>query len=335
MNRFTPPSTPKGAARRLTTPRTAVPRPSRARFLTDVLTGLGHPAKTLSSKYFYDRAGSALFEEITELDEYYLTRTELLIMEQHAGEMARELGAHCALVELGSGSSVKTRLLLDRLVEPAAYIPIDISGDHLEASVARLVADYPDIPIRPIETDYSEPFTLPAVAGAARTVIYFPGSTIGNLSRLEAAAFLKRLGGLVGPGGALLVGADLVKERALLEAAYNDARGITARFNMNLLARINRELGGDFQLDRFEHQSYYNEGAERIESYLVSREHQVVHIAGRRFEFDAGEAIWTEQSHKYTLQSFRDLAANGGYVVKRVWTDPQRWFSVQYLEPLH
>lgn len=334
MNRFTPPSTPREASRRLTAPWPGARRPAAGRFLADVLAGLARPSKTLPSKYFYDRIGSALFEEITELDEYYLTRTELQIMELHAGEMADALGPRCTLVELGSGSSVKTRLLLDRMTDPAAYVPIDISGQHLDESVARLAAEYPGLMIRPLEADYSEPFSLPTIPDAGRTAIYFPGSTIGNLSRLEAAVFLKRLAGLTGTGGALLVGADLVKERSLLEPAYNDARGVTARFNLNLLARINRELGGDFRVDRFEHRSYYNDAAERIESYLVSRERQVVHVAGRAFTFDAGESIWTEQSHKYTLQSFRDLAANGGYAVRRVWTDPKRWFSIQYLEPL-
>jgi len=334
MNRFTPPSTPREIPRRLTAPWPGARRTPESRFLIDVLSGLGRSSKTLPSKYFYDQTGSALFEEITELDEYYLTRTELHIMEAHATEMADALGPRCTLVELGSGSSVKTRLLLDRMSEPAAYVPIDISGKHLEESVGRLVAEYPNVMIRPIEADYSEPFTLPAIPNAARTAVYFPGSTIGNLSRLEAAAFLKRLAGLTGPGGALVVGADLVKERRLLEAAYNDARGVTARFNLNLLTRINRELGGDFQLDRFEHRSLYNDAAERIESYLVSRERQVVHVAGRAFDFEAGESIWTEQSHKYTLRSFGELAASGGHAVRRVWTDPKHWFSVQYLEPI-
>lgn len=334
MTRSTPPSTPKTSSRRLTAPWSGAHGAAASSFLSDVLEGLARTSKTLPSKYFYDRTGSALFDEITELDEYYLTRTELQIMEAYVGEMADALGPRCTLVELGSGSSVKTRLLLDRLKEPAAYVPIDISGEHLEQSVARLVSEYPRLRIQPIEADYSEPFSLPPVPDAARTVVYYPGSTIGNLSRVDATAFLKRLAHLTGPHGALLVGADLVKDRRLLEAAYNDARGVTARFNLNLLVRINRELGGDFRVDRFEHRSHYNEAAARIESYLVSRDRQIVHVAGRPFEFEAGEAIWTEQSHKYTLESFRELAAEGGYAVRRVWTDPKRWFSVQYVEPL-
>jgi dimethylhistidine N-methyltransferase len=307
---------------------------AESRFLADVLAGLARPAKALPSKYFYDKIGSDLFDRIAELDEYYLTRAELAIMEADASQMAETIGPHTVLVELGSGSSIKTRLLLDQLAEPAAYVPIDISGDHLAQSSLRLAAEYPSLTIKPLEVDYSAPFTLPPTPGAARTAVYFPGSTIGNLPRADAVIFLRRLVDLCGPRGALLVGADLVKDRAVLEAAYNDSAGVTAQFNLNLLARINRELGGDFRLDQFEHRALYNETAERIESYLVSRERQTVHVAGQTFQLAEGESIWTEQSHKYTLESFEALAVDGGFAVRRVWTDPARWFSVQYLEPV-
>lgn len=331
---MTEPTSPPepGGRRRRTQPQIHALR-AESSFLTDVLAGLSKPAKTLSSKYFYDQIGSQLFDRITELDEYYLTRVELAIMEVHAEEIADALGPRCAIIELGSGSSIKTRLLLDHLVAPAAYVPIDISGDHLQQSAAQLAAEYPSLMIKPLEADYSGPFTLPAFPNAERRVIYFPGSTIGNLPRPDAVTFLRRLVELCGSDGALLVGADLVKDRAVLEAAYNDAEGVTDQFNLNLLTRINRELGGDFQLERFEHHALYNEDAQRIESYLVSLERQTVHLAGRTFVLEAGETIWTEQSHKYTLESFAALAADGGFAVRKVWTDPDRWFSVQYLEP--
>jgi len=306
--------------------------PGTDRFLEDVLDGLRRPRKRIPCKYFYDERGSKLFEAICDLDEYYLTRTELAIMDRHAGAMAKALGRGVLLIEYGSGSGRKTRLLLDRLKEPAAYVPIDISSEALAASSRALAAEYPSLEVLPVCADYTAPFAMPKPARpVARRAVYFPGSTIGNFSPAGARRFLAHVAGVVGSGGGLIVGMDLRKDPAILEAAYDDAAGVTARFNLNLLARINRELGANFRLERFRHLAWYNVGQGRIEIYIVSRVEQTVTIAGETIRFRAGEKIHTEYSHKYDLDQVREMAASAGLTVRRVWTDPKRYFSVQYM----
>lgn len=301
--------------------------------VADVLAGLARPDRCLPCKYFYDAAGSALFERICELPEYYLTRTELAIMEAAAGEMAAALGGDLRLVEFGSGSSRKTRLLLDALGGEVAYVPVEIAREPLAAAVAALQAAYPRARITPLCADYTGPLELPpAPAGIRRTACYFPGSTIGNFTRAEAVAFLIRLAAMVGPGGMLLVGADLVKDTAVLLPAYNDAAGVTAEFNRNLLRRVNLELGADFDLGGFAHRAVWDGVAGRIVMQLISRRAQTVGVAGGRFPFRQGEILTTEYSHKYTLPGFAAMAAEAGFAVARVWTDPRRWFSVQLLQ---
>jgi len=303
-----------------------------ARFCSEVLLGLSRPHKTLPCKYFYDARGSALFEEICELEEYYPTRTELAILEAHAGEMAERLGRRCLLVEYGSGSSRKTRLLLDRMQEPAAYVPIDISDAALGASARALAKAYPGLEVLALCADYTQPIEVPRPARpAARRGVFFPGSTIGNFTPPEAQRFLARMARVAGPGGGVLIGVDLRKERAVLEAAYDDALGVTAAFNKNLLARINSELGADFDLARFRHRALWNDAAGRVEMHLVSERAQSVRVAGQRIDFAAGESIHTENSYKYELGQFAALAAQAGLAVRRVWTDSGARFSVQYL----
>ncbi len=291
-------------------------------FLSDVQSGLRAPEKNLPSKYFYDKRGSELFDRICELDEYYVTRTELSIMEQFASEMGKQIGPGVMLVEYGSGSSLKTRHLLDALPEPNAYVPVDISGEYLRQAAAELAADYPQIEILPVCADFTSAFKLPASSRpASHIAVYFPGSTIGNLLPKRATNVLRQISSLCGQGGGLLIGVDLKKDVATIEAAYNDARGVTREFNLNLLRRINRELGGDFEISQFRHRAVYNPIKGRVETDLVSRQSQTVTIAGETFEFDEGEAIRTEYSHKYTVQEFAELAASAGFVLHRHWTD--------------
>lgn len=304
-------------------------------FRRDVVDGLSAPRKTLPCKWFYDERGSALFDAICELPEYYPTRTETAILEAHAAEMAELIGPDAVLIELGSGSSVKTRRLLDALASPAGYVPVDISAQHLARSARRLAAAYPHVPVKPLAADYTQAFTVPSIDGAERRVAYFPGSTIGNFHPDEAVAFLARLAELVSPGGGLLIGVDLEKSLNVLLPAYDDAAGVTAEFNRNLLHRINRELGGDVDVDAFTHEARWNpeagQGVGRIEMHLVSLSEQTVHVAGDAFAFRAGESIHTECSYKHTLDGFAALAAEAGWRVERVWTDERRWFSVQSL----
>jgi len=305
---------------------------ARARMLEDVLDGLSATPKSLPSKYFYDEVGSRLFDEITELDEYYLTRTETGIMRRCVDEMAEAIGPGALVVEPGSGSSVKTRILLEHLDAPAAYVPVDISGDYLRAAARELSAAHPGLTVLPLVADFTEPLELPGLPDApARRVVYFPGSTIGNFQVLEATRLLRRLRSLVGPDGAVLIGYDLVKDVDVLEAAYDDAAGVTARFNLNLLAHVNAELGSDFDLDAFTHRAPFNAEASRIEMYLVSRTYQRVRVGDSVFEFEEGEPLLTEYSHKYTLESFAELAGSAGLVASRTWTDEDDMFCVQLL----
>lgn len=303
-------------------------------FLDDVLGGLGRVPKVLPCKYFYDARGSQLFDRICELDAYYPTRTELSILRRHLGEIVDRLGPRCLLVEYGSGSSLKTRILLDHLEAPAGYVPIDISREHLAASARALAAAYEGLPVLAVCADYTQAFELPRLPSEeapAQVVVFFPGSTIGNFTPAEAQAFLVRLGGICGPGGGVLVGVDLQKDVGVLHAAYNDAEGVTAAFNKNLLVRINRELGADFDVDRFAHEAVYDAGHGRIEMRLVSTVRQEVRVGKARFAFEAGERVVTEYSYKYTPAGFAALAASAGFAVEAVWTDPRRYFSVQFL----
>lgn len=298
-------------------------------FRQDVFRGLSAIPKTLPSKYFYDVRGSRLFDRICGLDEYYLARTEMEIMNHHAAEMAACLGRHLRLVEYGSGSSVKTRRLLDALESPSLYVPVDVSQRHLHATAERLRADYPGLPISPVVADFTQPFGLPAPPpGEGRTCIYFPGSTIGNYRPRQAAELLQSVRRLCGAEGLMLIGVDLQKSDRVLHAAYNDRQGVTAAFNKNVLRRINRELDADFDLDAFTHRAFYNHKQSRIEMHLQSRHDQVVMVTGRPFTFQRDETICTELSHKYTVTGFECLAAETGWETCQVWCDSRRYFAV-------
>lgn len=305
--------------------------PEQQTFYNDVLQGLQAQQKTLPSKYFYDGCGSQLFEQICEQDEYYLTRTELSIMQEQARAMAELLGPRCLLIEYGSGSSLKTRLLLDALPDLAGYVPIDISKEQLLCSVATLAMAYPDLEVLPVCADYTGAFELPIPQKPfARTVAYFPGSTIGNFERVAAQSFLRQVARVCRSGG-LLIGVDLQKDFTILHRAYNDGQGVTAQFNKHLLERINCELGANFQIQHFGHYAFYNPAQGRVEMHLVSLQDQTVRIGQAEISFRRGESIWTESSYKYALDEFASLAAGAGFTVKRVWTDPRALFSVQYL----
>ncbi len=299
-----------------------------------MLQGLLNGRKELPSKYFYDDVGSQLFERICELDEYYLTRTELGIMQEHIEEIVSLLGSDCLLIEYGSGNSAKTRILLDALQAPAGYVPIDIAKEQLLRSAAALTAAYPALEVLPVCADYTSDFLLPAPAKpVARNIAYFPGSTIGNFDREMAKQFLRQIA-KTGAGGGLLIGADLKKDFNILHRAYNDTQGITARFNLHLLERINQELDANFQLNQFGHYAFYHPGQSRIEMHLVSLTNQTVRIGEVEIAFKLGESIWTESSYKYTLEEFAHLARATGFRVERVWTDSRQFFSVQYLTTL-
>lgn len=302
------------------------------RFRLDALTGLRQSQKVIPSKYLYDEYGSQLFDQITELDEYYPTRSEMAIMREHVQEMARQLGPGCLLIEYGSGNSAKTRTLLDHLPEPAGYVPIDISEEHLRRSADQLEGDYPELTILPIAVDFTRPFQVPdARAPVNRRVVYFPGSTLGNFSPGAARDLLSSIREVAGLNGALLIGVDLRKDVETVTAAYNDREGVTAAFNLNLLTRINRELGADFDLDQFDHRAQYNSDLDCIEMRLLSQRDQTVQIGDQRVEFRAGESILTERSYKYSQSAFEQLARSAGLDVTNVWKDDRDFFSVQYL----
>ena len=302
-------------------------------FEQDVIAGLSEPPRRIPSKYFYDRRGSALFDQICDLEEYYPTRAEMEIMELNAVEMASRIGAQARLVEYGSGSSLKTRSLLDHLEELTQYIPIDISSEHLAATVADLAAAYPELDIQAVAADFTQALDLPNCQSADnRTCVYFPGSTIGNFTMSDAVALLRKINRETSPQDGLLVGVDLRKDRQVLEAAYNDRLGVTARFNLNLLHRINVELGGNFDCNQYQHLAVYNEDHDRIEMNIVSQCEQVVAIGEHRFVIGDGEAICTEYSHKYSVDSFTDLASLAGWERRDVWTDSRDYFAVIYLE---
>ncbi len=300
-------------------------------FLRDVLEGLGRTPKQLPCKYFYDRRGSELFDQICELDEYYLTRTELAIMREHAAEMAARIGPRCLLIEPGSGSSRKTRLLLEQLEEVAAYVPVDISMEHMTRWAKALAGDFPKLRVMPVHADFCAEFPVPEVPLAERCVVYFPGSTIGNFQPNAAVSLIGRMARLVGTHGGLLIGIDRKKDPVVLEAAYNDEAGITRAFNLNMLHRIQNELDAEIDIDQFEHQAFYNESEGRIEMHLVSRVNQAIRLDGADFELAAGETIHTENSYKYDLADFDRITFRGGFQRQAIWSDPKAYFSVLYL----
>jgi dimethylhistidine N-methyltransferase len=300
-------------------------------FSQDMAKALASRPRSISPKYFYDAQGSQLFDRICELPEYYPTRTELRILGDNAPEIAAHMGPRAEIVEFGAGSLRKVRLLLDAMEHPARYLPIDISGEHLARSALSLQQDYPGIEVQPVVADYTQRLLLPArMPGSGQRVGFFPGSTIGNFTPAEALHFLQ-VAGQVLRGGALLLGADLVKDPAVLHAAYNDAQGVTAAFNLNLLARANRELGARFALDQFAHSAFYNAPCQRIEMHLVSRRRQQIAFGGECYDIDEGEALHTENSHKFTVDGMRALAHRAGFRPGPVWVDADRLFSVHWL----
>lgn len=298
-------------------------------FARELLAGLARRPRSVAPKFFYDAAGSALFDRICELPEYYPTRTELALLAARAGEIAACMGPDAEIVEFGAGSSRKIRVLLEALKRPQRFVPIDISADHLQDAASALRRDFPGLEVLPVGGDFTRPLDLPAPLGRPR-VGFFPGSSIGNFTPDEAAAFLRQVSGLL-RGGGLLVGVDLVKDPARLHAAYNDAAGVTAAFNLNLLARANRELGADFDLAAFAHYAFYEPQRQRIEMHLVSRRTQRVHCCGHDFDFAEGDAIHTENSYKYSVDGFRALAVQAGYEPGPAWIDAQRLFSIHWL----
>jgi dimethylhistidine N-methyltransferase len=303
--------------------------PAAEEFEAAMVDGLAATPKSVPPKFFYDALGSQLFDRITELDEYYPTRTELSILTQWRRQIARLAGPEAHLIEFGAGSLHKVRLLLDGFERPAAYTAIDVSREHLLGAAQSLARDYPGLPVTAVVADFTQDMALPATKG--RPIGFFPGSTIGNLDPEQAFQFLVRSAGML-KGGALLIGVDLVKDETVLNAAYNDAKGVTAAFNRNLLVRANRELGADFRPDRFRHRAFFNHAASRIEMHLESLTAQQVNLAGRRFTFLAGETLHTENSYKWSIDGFRTLAGRAGFIPHTVMTDPDNLFSLHWLE---
>lgn len=297
-------------------------------FEEDVLAALAASPKTISPKHLYDEEGSRLFEAITELAEYYPTRTELELLKSAAPEIASYISPNAVLVEFGSGASVKTRLILDAAPQTAVYVPVDISEEALAAAAAAINADYPKLIVAPLAGDFTADLELPAVAEGRPRTGFFPGSTIGNFEHEDAVAFMKAARRLLRSGAQFVVGVDLVKDLDVLIGAYNDSQGVTAAFNKNLLVRINRELGGDFDLDAFVHQAVWNEEKSRIEMHLVSLKDQTVHVSGRPFDFAAGESLHTENSHKFTPEAFLALAEKAGWRALRRWVSAEPAFAV-------
>lgn len=303
--------------------------PAASDFLAEALAGLESSPRTLPCKFFYDERGSELFQEICALPEYYITRIETELLREHVGEIAESIGANAELVGFGTGAGIKTRLLLECLSDPVAYVPVDISKQGLLQSAEALARAMPHIEILPVCADYMQPMRLPAPSRKPDHVaVYFPGSTIGNLEPELARGFLVRVQRLCGASGGLIIGVDLRKPREVLEAAYNDSAGVTAGFNLNLLERANRELDATFDLEQWRHRAVYNEDAGRIEMHLVSESEQTVQLGGHDFQFAAGEKIITEFSYKHTRGGFVALAESAGFKLARTWTDAQQWFAI-------
>lgn len=306
-------------------------RPALSAFARDLLEGLSAAQKRIPAKYFYDARGSELFEQICELPEYYPTRTEMALLERHAPELADLAGPSATLVEFGAGALRKVEILLDALARPHAYIPIDIAGSFLRQRARALRQQRRELAVHPVEADFTSPFALPSIAARGRLIGFFPGSTIGNLDFDDAVRFLRRARTLL-PGGAMLIGVDLVKNPAVLHSAYNDSAGVTAAFNKNILARANREGLADFAVEAFHHYAFYNPAARRIEMHLVSGLRHSVNVLGRPVLFEQGEPVHTENSHKYTVADFQELALEAGFAPARVFLDEEKLFSLHWLE---
>jgi dimethylhistidine N-methyltransferase len=309
-----------------------LPQVSNPALLADALAGLLATPKTLPCKWLYDEEGARLFEAITRLPEYYPTRTEISILKDAAPEIAAAIGRGAVVVEFGSGDGSKVSILLDAMRSPATYVPVDIAAEWLQDAAARIRASHAAIKVLPVVADFTTTFPLPAALPSGPRLGFFPGSTIGNFAPAEAVGFLRRARAVLGEGARLVLGADLVKSRAVLEAAYDDAAGVTTAFNLNLLRRLNREAAGGFDLSAFRHQALWNAAEERVEMHLVSRRAQKVTLAGKVLRFAEGESIHTENSHKYRPESLRALAEASGWQAARMWTDPARLFSVWLLE---
>lgn len=304
----------------------------RAEEVEEILAGLKAPQKRISPKYFYDQRGSELFDEICRLPEYYPTRTEHAIMEQYLGEIAERVGPNAAVIEFGAGSNAKARQLLAALHAPAAYVPVEISGEYLSEQAELLAADFPGLSVMPVVADFTKPFDLPRHPRTPqRNLVFFPGSTIGNFTQDSALGLLELMRDEAKPGGGLLIGVDLVKDPAVIHAAYNDSRGVTARFNMNVLEHLNAGIGSDFEPEHFRHEAVYDVDRQRIEMHLLCIKTHRVRVAGTSVPFRAGEHILTEYSHKYTIDGFAELARRAGFVPEAAWTDPDLLFSVHYL----
>jgi len=304
--------------------------PEKENLLEEILEGFNKPQKELPSKLFYDEKGSALFDEICELDEYYLTRTETAIMTENIEDICSVLGRNCLLIELGSGSSKKIRLLLTGLQDPAGYVPIDISEEHLMNSANVLAQDYPSLKIFPVYADYTRPFSLPKFEFThSKKAVYYPGSTIGNFKADYASQFLTRIANRIGKGNGLLIGIDLKKNKKTLEDAYNDKKGVTAEFNLNILRRLNNELGTDFNIEGWKHLAFYNSDEGRIEMHLQSLRDQDMQVNGYRIAFAKDETILTEYSHKYSVEDFKDIISDS-YNLEKVWTDKENKFGILY-----
>jgi L-histidine N-alpha-methyltransferase len=298
--------------------------------LAEILSGLSSPQKCISPKYFYDERGSRLFDRICNLPEYYLTRTEIGIMRRHAGDMASVIGPGASVIEFGIGSGLKTKLLLDALHDPVAFVPVDISAEHLAGTADELAIEFPDIEMLPVTADFTQPFSVPVPSREAeRHLVYFPGSTIGNFENGQAVELLDVMRRQAGDGGALLIGLDLKKESKVIENAYNDSENITAEFNLNVLHHLNRAFGADFDPDAFSHEAVYDENAGRVEMRLVSESDQQVSLGSRDIEFETGEPIVTEYSHKYDKEAFMEMAGEAGFRLNRDWQDSNRWFCIQ------
>ena len=312
-----------------------VPDTERLHFMQDMQAALSHTPKSISPKYFYDQAGSALFDRICELPEYYPTRTELSILQTHAADMARHMGEHADIIEFGAGSLQKIRLLLNAATQPARFVPMDISGLHLQTATALLKKEFPELHIQPMVGDYTSDWQLPsALPGAGKRVAFFPGSTIGNFSPQQAHTFFQNCAKHLA-GGALLLGVDLIKSPDVLHAAYNDAQAVTAAFNLNLLTRANRELGSDFDISQFAHSAFYNAPMQRIEMHLLSLKAQTVHLNGHAYAFHEGETLHTEYSHKFTIAGVQQAAQSAGLQTTAVWNDPHHLFGLIWLDIPH
>ncbi len=307
--------------------------PEHEHELRELLHGLTRPEKWISSIYFYDAAGSRLFDRITELPEYYPTRTEVAILRAHGTEMAGSIGPEAMVIEPGSGAGEKVRLLLRALADPVAYVPIEIAREHLSQSAQSLAQDFPQLEVLPVWADFTRELEIPLAERAARRrVVYFPGSTLGNFEPDDAVALLRNFADMVGQGGAALIGVDLAKRAEQIEPAYNDSQGVTAQFNRNMLTHLNRRFGADFDPGAFAHRAFYNTDDQRIEMHLMSRCDQDVHLGGRTIHLDEGESIHTESSYKYSDGRFAALAERGGFRLVKTWKDPEELFSVRYLE---